>query len=59
MQAIWALLVTGFKVFQLFLVRRVRSRRDVEATYCGLAQRSQWAPLEVSEPLGPYLWDTG
>ncbi|NLG68413.1 MAG: transposase [Firmicutes bacterium] len=58
MQAIWALLVTGFNLFQLFLARRVRSRRDVEATDSGLAQRLQRALREVTEPLGPYLWDT-
>ena len=38
MQAIWALLVTGFNLFQLSLARRVRARRDVEATDRGLAQ---------------------
>ena len=33
--------------------RRVRSRRNVEPTDRGLAQRLQRALLEVSEPLGP------
>ena len=58
MQAIWALLVTGFNLFQLFLARRVRSRRDVEMTDSGLAKRLQRALLEGGEPLGGYLWDT-
>ena len=58
MMAIWALLVTGFNLFQLFLGRRVRVRRDVEKTDTGLAKRLQRALLEVREPLGSYLWDT-
>src|SRR5690606_369937 len=48
----------NLNLFQLFLARRVRSRRDVEATDTGLAQRLQRALWEVRESLGSYLWDT-